>query len=96
MKNDPPIPGQISRAEQWSAQHQAVVGKTILEPSATDDDRPQFQAIIAQATSAGRHRHSSAAPGAHMIAPLWQVPNIERKWRATTGEDEHYSFAVAL
>ena len=51
-KNDISIPDQIDRGRQWCEQNGAIVVDTVVEPgaSATDDDRPHFQAMIARAT----------------------------------------------
>ena len=55
-KNDLSIPDQIERLKIWCEQNGAVVVDTIVEPgaSAMDDDRPQFQTMIAAATSDAR------------------------------------------
>jgi DNA invertase Pin-like site-specific DNA recombinase len=52
-KNDLSIPDQIERGEQWCTQNACIVADTVIEPgaSATDDDRPHFQQMIARATS---------------------------------------------
>lgn len=52
-KNDLSIPDQIEQLKTWSEQNGAVVVETTVEPgaSATGDDRPQFQTMIAAATS---------------------------------------------
>lgn len=52
-KNDLSIPDQVDRLKTWCEQNGAIVVDTVVEPgaSATDDDRPQFQAMIAAATS---------------------------------------------
>lgn len=55
-KHDLSIPDQIEHAERWCDQHGASIVDTIVEPgaSATDDDRPQLQEMIARATSDDR------------------------------------------
>ena len=51
--SDLSIPDQIARGEQWCLLNGAELVDTVVEPgaSATDDDRPQFQQMIARATS---------------------------------------------
>lgn len=55
-KNDLSIPDQVERLKAWCEQNGATVVEIIIEPgaSATDDDRPRFQEMIARATSQDR------------------------------------------
>src|SRR3712207_325845 len=55
-KNDLSIPDQVDRLKAWCEQNGASVVEIVIEPgaSATDDDRPRFQEMIARATSEER------------------------------------------
>ena len=50
--NDLSVPDQIAHGERWIAQHDARLVRSYIDggASATNDNRPQFQALIADAT----------------------------------------------
>lgn len=54
-ENDLSIPDQLRQMRQWTERHGHVVVKEYLEPgnTATDDKRPVFQEMMADATVKG-------------------------------------------